>query len=77
MDVSRIWKQELSQREAHLERKKNVSSALVLERLECCGSKSREDEVALQERFWGSFETDRFMVVFLIQINWILELICM
>lgn len=33
VDVNRMWKQELFQREAHLERRKNLSSALVLEGL--------------------------------------------
>lgn len=35
------------------------------------GPKPREDGVSLQEMFWGSFEADRFMGIFLLQLNWV------
>lgn len=40
------------------------------------GLKSREDEVSLQEMFWGSFEADRSMGTFLLQLEWVSELVC-
>lgn len=46
----------------------------------CCrsegGCRSREDGVSLQETFWGSFEADRLTSIFLLQLSWISEVVC-
>lgn len=50
VDVNGIGKQELFQREAHLERKKSFRGI----RVGAIGPESREDGVSLQEMLWGS-----------------------
>ena len=80
MDANRIWKRELFQREAHLERKKKFSSALVLEGLKSVlWVQSQGRMKYLRKRGLGDplRLTDPWLVGFLLQIKWILELICM
>lgn len=74
VDVSRVRKQELLERETHLGRKEDFSSALVL--VSAVSAEPAADGISVQEGFWESFGTDRFTVIFLLQRSRALELVC-